>query len=136
MPRAKRLAVHESNSEIARRGYEAFNRGQVPFDLLDPGIEIRNPRESPQADVFRGYQGMQRYLDLVSEAFEEIHMEPEEFIERGERLLVMVRTTGRARGSGMSLDALWGQVWTVREGKAVRLDIFTDRQQALAALEA
>jgi hypothetical protein len=49
--------MSEENVEIARRGYEAFQRdgldGLMPF--LDEEIEWRNPEDSPIAGVWHGH---------------------------------------------------------------------------------
>jgi ketosteroid isomerase-like protein len=60
-------------------------------------------------------------------------VEPEQFIDAGERVVVLVRLSARGRGSGISLERPDGMVWTVRNGKAVRLDYFNNPTQALEA---
>jgi hypothetical protein len=42
---------------------------------------------------------------------------------------------GRGRGSGIEIDALFYDVYTVHDGKIVRMDQFTERRQALEAVD-
>ena len=41
---------------------------------------------------------------------------------------------GRGRGSGVTVDTEGAHVWTLRDGKVVRLEAFADRAKALAAV--
>ena len=59
---------------------------------------------------------------------------PEEFVDRGDRVVVTVRLQGRGRGSGVEVDARFYDVYTLRDGLIVRMDQFTERSQALAAV--
>ena len=60
-------------------------------------------------------------------------LEPEEFIDAGERVVVLARLSARGRASGVALVRRDGMVWTVRGGKAVRLDYFNRPADALEA---
>lgn len=46
-----------------------------------------------------------------------------------------VRLRGRGRGSGVEIDALFYDLYTLRDGIIVRMDQFTERSQALEAVE-
>jgi ketosteroid isomerase-like protein len=52
----------------------------------------------------------------------------------GDLVVVLARYTGRGKGSGVEVDTEGAHVWTLRDGKAVRLEIFADRIRALEAV--
>jgi hypothetical protein len=58
---------------------------------------------------------------------------PEEFRDAGDRVFVWQRTIGRGVASGV--DVVWegAYVWTLREGKIIRVQIFFGRDEALEA---
>ncbi|MGH2983777.1 MAG: nuclear transport factor 2 family protein [Solirubrobacterales bacterium] len=58
---------------------------------------------------------------------------PREFIEAGDKVVVIGRTRATARGSGLELDNPIALVWTVRDRKLARTEAFTDRREALEA---
>jgi ketosteroid isomerase-like protein len=58
---------------------------------------------------------------------------PEEYVDRGDSVVVTVRLRGRGRGSGVEIDARFYDVSTLRDGKIIRMDQFTERSQALEA---
>ena len=59
---------------------------------------------------------------------------PEEFVDSGDSVVVTVRLRGRGRGSGVEVDARFYDVYTLRDGKIVRMDQFTERSQAFEAV--
>jgi hypothetical protein len=44
-----------------------------------------------------------------------------------------VRYTGRGKESGASVDTEGAHLWTLREGKVIRLEVFSGREKALKA---
>jgi uncharacterized protein len=63
--------------------------------------------------------------------FDGLEIEPEEFLDGGDRVVVVSTMSGRGRGSGAETEQRLVSVWTFREGKIVRHDSFTDRDEAL-----
>ena len=58
---------------------------------------------------------------------------PEEYIGVGDRVVVVVRFVGRGRESGFPIDERLCHVWTLREGKAVRMEVHSGREEGLRA---
>jgi ketosteroid isomerase-like protein len=61
-------------------------------------------------------------------------IEAQEFVEGGGRIAVVVRWRGRSRLGGSEIEDENTHLWEFRDGKAVRFDVYRDREQALAAL--
>jgi ketosteroid isomerase-like protein len=132
------MAVSSENVEIVRRGVEAFNErgvdGIVPF--IDPDFEATTPPNlASEPDTYRGPDGIRRWFDSFDEVMEEIRWDAHEFHAVGDR--VVVEFTLRARGKTTGLD--FGQnavmVWSLREDKAVRVELFETLDEALAAAD-
>jgi ketosteroid isomerase-like protein len=60
-------------------------------------------------------------------------VEVEEYISAGEFVVVLCRYTGRGKASGVDVDVRGAHVWKMRDGKAVRLEVFSSREKALEA---
>ena len=128
--------MSEENVELMRRGYEAFAEGGVPFENLDPEIEWIGPREFPDlAESGYGHDGVREYITILNEAFDDYRMVAEEFIDLGEdRVLVFAREGGRGVGSGAEVQTNpTAHMWTLRDGKAIRMQSYWDRADALEA---
>lgn len=123
--------------EIARRAYEAFNRGGVDaiLEFLDPEIEWRMWEEFARGSrVYRGHDGVREVLALFDESIDGFRADPHEFIELPECVVVPVRLHGTVRGTGEEQAYELTQVWATRDGnRAYRLDVYASRDEALAA---
>ena len=60
-------------------------------------------------------------------------MRPEEFFETDEQILVFLLVRLRPRDSDAMVDMRVAHLWTMRDGKTARCEIFTERETAVAA---
>ena len=126
----------ESNVDRLRGGYEALSRGDyeaIRDELLDPKILLQDRPEAPDARSYRGYEGMLTTLGDTSETFENFRLDPEQFFEHADKIVVILSMTGRGRASGVPVKERIAHLWTFRDGLAVELRAFTDPADALEA---
>jgi uncharacterized protein len=123
------------NIELLKRGYEAFNRGDLDaaFELLDPEIEWVNDERVPFAGTYRGHDELRALFRDQQEVFGEITMEPIEVFETGDQVVAFVRQRARGQASGAAVEITVGHLWTIRDGRAVRWQGFPQREKALEA---
>ena len=86
------------------------------------------------AGEYRGRAGIERWLEDWGSAWSEFNMEPEEFIDAGERVVVIIRMRAEGRGSGVKVERQDALIHEIRDGKVVRLDYYNNREQALEAV--
>ena len=127
--------MSQENVEIAGRAYEAINRRGVEgaIEFLHPEIEIHDFPEIPDTRLYRGHDGFRALFRNIDALFEDLRWEPVEYIDAGDNLIVMTRTFGRGRGSGVEVEATVAHLWTIRDGKASRLRMLGDRDTAVRA---
>jgi uncharacterized protein len=131
--------MSQENINLARRGYEALaaKNLEAVLELVDPEVEIeiytRRP-DLPESNRLHGHSGFLENLNQLTEAFDEIEIEPEEFIEVGDELIVVIRTAGHGKGSGIRVENRVAHVWTLRDGKATRFRVYGSKGEALEAL--
>jgi ketosteroid isomerase-like protein len=126
--------VSRRNVELVRRAAQHFQRtGEPWWELLDPDIEIYD-HDMPDAGEYRGRDGFREWVAQWGEAWESFSIEAGDYIDAGDRVVELVRLSARGKGSGVPLERLDGMVWTLRDGKAVRLDYFGSRTEALEAV--
>ena len=92
------------------------------------------------SDEFPGLQGVWRDPETRNSRlrewlspWEDWRCEAEEFVTAGEFVVVLTRYTGQGKESGVAVDTRGAHLWTMRSGKAVRLEVFSSRSRALAA---
>jgi uncharacterized protein len=124
-----------SNAERIRQGYEAVDRGDIEAvrELFAPDIELFDRPEVPNAQSYRGWEGMATTVRDSQDTFEDFRFVPERYLEKDDRVVVIVTMTGRGRASGVPVEERIGHLWTIREGLAVELRAFTDPADALEA---
>jgi ketosteroid isomerase-like protein len=127
--------MSEENVKIVRLGYERLLGGDLDgvLQLCAPDFEFRDLPALPGSGVFIGHDAFRAWYARLSDAFEKLRIEPQEFIDAGDRVVVVNRATGRGMGSGAKVEMDFSNVWTLSEGKIVRQITYEDHAQALEA---
>lgn len=118
-----------------RRAFEAFVKGDLEAigKLVDPSLEIED-RILPEADPKeRGVEALVANAARVRDVFGEAVWEPREIVDLGGRVLVKVHFEARGRTTDMAMDEDIGQIFTMRKGRAVKLDVYRSWEEARAA---
>jgi ketosteroid isomerase-like protein len=104
-------------------------------ELVDPEVELHGTVGGVQEGrVYRGLAEVIREYDEVDgEAWEERRIEPEEFLDADDEVVVLLHEFRRGRGSGVELEADTAAVFRVRDGRVVRMQGFLDRAAARQA---
>jgi len=131
--------MSQENVDAVRGMYEAFAKGDVPFvlGLFDPEIEWnvaenhiyadRNPYVGPEA-VLNGV-----FLRLATE-WEGYSVSPKEFLDAGEKVVVLGTYGGAYKATGRPVRAQFAHVWTLRGGKVISFQQYTDTAQFARAV--
>jgi ketosteroid isomerase-like protein len=127
--------MSRADVETLQAGYEMFNRGDwdAAALLAHPDFELQTADRAVSPGVYRGPETARRFFEDLFEPFEEIVVEPEEFFERGDQIVVFLLARFRPTGSSALVENRIGHLWTMREGKFARLAIYPRREEALEA---
>jgi ketosteroid isomerase-like protein len=128
--------VAGENVEILRDAYEALNRGEVDaaLSVLEPDAEWQEHSDLPEADVYRGREVIRTFLCSYLDSWEEFRQETEDLVDAGDRVAVILHMAAKGKGSGIEVEGRYAHLWTMRNGKGVRVDAYADPADALAAL--
>lgn len=126
-----------TTAELARAGFEAFNRGDLEgvLELLSPDVEIHSVAEMGEEGTYHGHDGYREWTAIWLDAWDEFRIEITEVEEVDERN-VLIHSVQRARGkdSGVEVEQSGVYLFTIRDGLATRLHLYADRDSALAAV--
>ena len=127
--------MSQENVEIVKAWYDAFNREDWDAMLKDaaPGFEVDFSRAlGPWRGIY-GLDQARRFGEEFREMWESARMEPHEFIEAGD--LVVVPGTQHVKGrGGIEVVVRGTAVWTIRNGAIERITLYQERQDALEDL--
>ena len=125
--------MSQENVEVVRRAfaYEMYGVGDraEAEAIFDPDVVINPTEEGPS----HGLDAIRDNIEQWKDAWDELEVTPEEFIDAGHRVLVTAHHRGRGRGSGIEVDARLYLVYSLLNGKVARQDEYTERASALEA---
>lgn len=125
----------QRNVDLARRGLEVYNRGDIDavLKLFSPEVRVYSPPEFINSGMFHGHEGWLSWIGQWNEAWEAFDIRVDEVEPIGERFVVVrVRQEGRGRGSGISVEQDVVYLYEIRDELCVYLAIYPDRERALA----
>jgi ketosteroid isomerase-like protein len=120
---------------ILQRGYEMLWREDRVEDALiglDPEFEWVVPNH-PDGDVRHGPEATIAFFRDWVEPWQALHVDWELREAGPDRVLAIHTMSGRGRESGAPVEMRIGQLWTFNEGRAVRMVMYSDVDEALRA---
>jgi len=129
--------MSQENVEVVREAFEAFQGGDLEktAQLVDPEVEFHGTVGGLQeGQIAHGQPQIDQTFEAEDlEAWEERRLDPEEFIDAGDNVVVLLHEYRRGRGSGIELEAETAVVVAVSGGRVVRIQGYMDRHAALEA---
>jgi ketosteroid isomerase-like protein len=125
------------NVDIVRDAYERFRAsGELIPELAAPEFvwDMSHFHGWPEDQVYEGVEGAEEFLREWVAAWDDWELHVEALHDAGDKVLAVVRQHGRSRASGLPVDMSFAQVWTLRDGKETRMDMYSDPNEALQAL--
>lgn len=123
-------------AKVVASVYEAFARGDVQAlsVLFDPRVQVLQSPLLPWGGVYQGYPGIMRFGTKLLEHVES-HIAVDEYLEAGEQVVVIGHTRGRVRATGKEFDVRVVQVWSLKDGRVVRFESYSDTAKMLEVLK-
>ena len=127
--------MSQADVEDLRARYEAISRGDrgAAFRDVHPGFTLKTADRVPNAGTYLGAGEATRFLEDLWEPFEEVILEPQEFRENGDRIVVLLLVRFRHKGSSAVVENRIGALWTMRDGKPVSCEMYPQPEKALEA---
>jgi len=125
--------VSPANVDSLRRALEHFLRTGVPdWDAIHPEVEVYD-HDIPDAGDYRGHAGYAKWLQDWADAWESYSVELGEFLDAGDKVVVLLNLRAVGAGSGIEVAREDAMVCTIEDGLTTRLDYFNSAHQGLRA---
>jgi uncharacterized protein len=127
--------MSEENVQVVREGYDRFAATGEPTEELstdDFAWDMSHFHGWPEQQVYEGFEGTRAFLATWVDAWDDWELEVESLLDAGDRVVAFVRQHGTSKEAGLPIDMSFAQVWTLRDGKLSRMDMYSDRDEALA----
>jgi ketosteroid isomerase-like protein len=122
-----------------RDGFARWNRGEHSFDpeWVHPDVEIHSAAAVVTGSVYRGREGLERWVSDMEEAFDEWQLEIDELDEvKPGRVLGIGSVHLRGRGSGAPVDEPCAWVLDHVDGLLTRFEPYLNRVDEARAIAA
>lgn len=121
----------ETNKDLVRSGYEAFNRQDIPtiLGLFDEHIEWTEPEwvYGPAGGTLHSRDDvLHKVFEPISGLFDSFQLDPREYYGEGDTVIVVGSFKLRPKGVLETLDVPFAHVWSLRGGKAVSMRNYVD----------
>jgi ketosteroid isomerase-like protein len=131
--------MSQENVEIVRRitdvmDAEGFEAALPLFlDAAHPDVEWQ---EDPAWPGSASYRGVEQVRQVILDRMDtlDFDQQTEELLSVDDKVVALVRWTGRGKTSGAQGEISMAMVWTVRDQVVTGLEFFLDRAQALQAV--
>src|SRR3954447_8358787 len=128
--------MSQENVEIVMRLSQLLARRDWPgmTDLIDPNIELHGTVGGlEEGKVLRGLSAISHAFEIEDDdIWDEHRMEPQEFIDTGDRVVVLQREYQRSK-SGVEMTIETAGIIDLRDGRVVRMQGYMNPAEALAA---
>ena len=119
----------KANVEVVRAIYDGWHEGESVRHLIDENLEYVNPPDAVESGTRHG----RKALDAVREVYSDFRVEVERLIDAGDDVVVIGTAHGTG-ASGVKVEFRLGYIWTIRDGRAIRMRWFNEPDEALAAV--
>ena len=121
--------------ERLRQAFEAFARGDLDAALerVAPDFVINDRVIVEDTTDLRGPDGLRETQRRLLEGFAQTEFEPLELIDLEGRILARVRFRGTGATTEIPFEIEVGQLWELRDGLAVRCDVYPSWAEARQA---
>jgi ketosteroid isomerase-like protein len=119
--------------QALKETYAAINRNDIPaaLEAFDPQMEWIEPPDYPGAGTYRGHAEVMANISKGRSTWAEGSCELEQFIVAGDKIVVFVHARVRLKGATEWAGGRFADVYTFRNGKAIQMRSFGERQDAL-----
>jgi ketosteroid isomerase-like protein len=120
--------------EAVKETYAAINRNDIAaaVNAFDPQVEWIEPTDYPGGGgTYHGHAEVMAKISKGRNTWAEGNCELEGFIVAGDKIVVLVRALVRLKGHTEWIDGRFADVHTFRNGKAIQMRSFGERQDAL-----
>jgi ketosteroid isomerase-like protein len=128
--------MSEENARIVQGAFAAYFRGDEPGlrGIVDADVTVTTRPDQPDVSDHHGVEGLIAFLGEWAEAWDEYTFEVLRMRNVGDLVIASARQRGQGKRSGVPIDDEVTFVFSVRNGRIVRLQMFGVEQQALEAL--
>lgn len=127
--------MSQENVQIVKRIFDGWSTGDfgAGFDDLDPHVVFIVRHPFPEPVETSGPDGIRKYMRGFLDNWKSYRVEARDLRAVGHIVLADAVQGGEGKASGIEMSQVFFMVFTLREGKIVRIESILEKDQALEA---
>jgi ketosteroid isomerase-like protein len=130
--------LEQENEQTVRGLYKAYLSHDIAtvIDACSEDSEwfaMGPPGKLPYAGSFRGHREIEKYIAILDDVEESNHLVAQEFIARGDKVIVLGEYIARVNSTGVQFKTDFAHIFTVRDGKVAAFRYLYDTAAAMIA---
>jgi len=127
--------VSQENVDVVKEAWRALNRGHIDALLTfhTDDVDFRPPSHLLDGTVFHGHAGVRAWWDRVTDVWSELEGSPSLLAAVGEQIVMAIDMRLVGRESGVPVNQVFVNVYTLREGRVAAVIAFRSEREALEA---
>ncbi|HXV96797.1 MAG TPA: nuclear transport factor 2 family protein [Anaerolineae bacterium] len=128
----------QENIQVIHTLYTAFGQGDMPaiLNTLSPDVDwlfVGQPKDVPFAGHRHGHEQMIEFFVTIGQTLDVLAFEPREIMAFDDNVLVLGHSHARVKLADRLFDSDWAHLFTLHDGKIVRMREFYDTATMAAA---
>jgi ketosteroid isomerase-like protein len=127
--------MSRADVETVRRAYEYYMAvGEIPPGGHPDFVWDVSGLRWPGQQIYPGSEGATQFLAEWADAWDDWALEVEEYIDAGVYVVVILNQRGFAKATGVPVNMRFAQVWTMRDGQTIRMQMYANLDEAFEAV--
>ncbi|MEA2313410.1 MAG: hypothetical protein QOI03_102 [Solirubrobacteraceae bacterium] len=125
--------MSQENVETIKAAYERFvAKGEFTDELVSPDMvwDMSRFRGWVEQEAYHGVGGVHEIVSDWTDVWDAWEVEPDGFFDAGDKVIVIARQHSRSEFTKVPVEKMIAQVWTMRDGKATRMEGYSDPAEA------
>ncbi|HEV2611770.1 MAG TPA: nuclear transport factor 2 family protein [Noviherbaspirillum sp.] len=127
----------EENKQLAKQAYASFMAGDIAklMEIYADDIEWISLESEyvPFSGTYHGKAEVAQFFQKLSDSQDAERFEPIEYLADGDKVVVYGNSTWRVKSTGRTYDTPWVHISTMRDGKVIRFQDYTNSAAVEAA---
>jgi ketosteroid isomerase-like protein len=126
--------MSNANVTLVQSLYAAFGRGDITtiVNAMAPDVVWTvhgRPKDHPALGTHKSPTGVQKFFGIIADTQSATDFSPRDFHTSGDKVFVLGHYAWTVRKTGKTVAMEWVHIFTIKGGKVVQFDEFTDTAQ-------
>ncbi len=129
--------MSQENLAIIARAYEHFrDTGEFEEERFHPDFvwDLSNYTGWPEQQTYTGIEGATRFMNDWIDAWDDWEWEVRSLHDTEDKVVAVMHQSGTSKSTGVRVEMDFAQLFTLKDGKQIRMQMYDDPDEALEAV--